>query len=301
MPQPPIASTDHEFLRAFRFASQRAWDDDAAVSDAAVGKVLLLGDIHNSREVFDAALDAAAAEGCDALVQVGDFWLQDNTWWGYAPERAAVMHSAVHSPIPVVVVDGNHEVWPCLSEFQQHPDSAAARRLGRPLHLGGSLWWADRGCAWSWAGRRFGALGGAASPDRWGDLAEYRWEQETTTRADLERLLGNADGGLDILFCHDAPAGTTGLNSGLLYRLHPYLQHEADTVRALLRSAVDETEPALVVHGHWHQPNRCRLIHSSTEAVGLAGDGQPGCGAVLSISDMHVRCLDTLAADAPRP
>ena len=302
--QQSLASSDYEFLRVFRFGSERAWDDDAAVSDAAVGEVLLLGDIHNSRQVFDAALSAALDHRCDALVQVGDFWLQDCSWWDYAPDRAALMHSAVHSPIPVVVLDGNHEVWPCLTEFQQLPASAAPRRLGRPLHLGGSLWWADRGSTWSWAGRRFGALGGATSPDRWGDLAKYRWEHETTTREDLDRLVDNAPDGLDILICHDAPAGTTGLTIGLLRKLHPYLQHEADTVKALLRSAVDETEPTLVVHGHWHQQNRCRLIHSSTEAVGLAGDGRPGCAAILSISDMHARYLGPLdppAADTPHP
>ena len=153
-------------------------------------------------------------------------------------------------------------------------------------------------------GGAFGALGGATSPDRWGDLAKYRWEHETTTREDLDRLVDNAPDGLDILICHDAPAGTTGLTIGLLRKLHPYLQHEADTVKALLRSAVDETEPTLVVHGHWHQQNRCRLIHSSTEAVGLAGDGRPGCAAILSISDMHARYLGPLdppAADTPAP
>ena len=206
------------------------------------------------------------------LVQVGDFWLQDCTWRGFAPEHAGVMCSAVHAGLPVVVVDGNHEVWPCLSEFRQRDDIAAARAAGRPLHLGGSLWRADRRSTWSWAAMRFGALGGSASPDRWMPrVASHRWEQETTTREDLERLLGNAAGGLDVLICHDAaggldvlichdaPEGTTGLVSGLPWEMPPYLQHEADTVQALLQSAVDETQPAVVFHGHWHQKNRCRL------------------------------------------
>ena len=77
------------------------------------------------------------------------------------------MLSAVRSAIPVVVVDGNHEVWPCLTAFLGRDDTAEARSAGRPLHLGGSLWWADRGSIWTWSGKRFGALGGTASPDRW--------------------------------------------------------------------------------------------------------------------------------------
>ena len=109
---------------------------------------------------------------------------------------------------------------------------------------------------------RFGALGGSASPDRWMPrVASHRWEQETTTLEDLERLLGNAAGGLDVLICHDAPERTTGLVGGLPWEMPPYLQHEADTVQALLQSAVDETGPAVVFHGHWHQkepmPARC--------------------------------------------
>ena len=122
-------------------------------------------------------------------------------------------------------------------------------------------------------------------------VAAHRWEQETTTREDLERLLGNAAGGLDVLICHDAPEGTTGLVSGLPWEMPPYLQHEADTVQALLQSAVDETQPAVVFHGHWRQPNRCRL-NARSEVVGLAADGSSQSAAVLSISDLQTRYVD---------
>ena len=161
----------------------------------------------------------------------GDFWLQDSGWNRFAPEYAGAMSTAVHAAMPVVVIDGNHEVWPCLSEFAQRDDTAAARRAGRPLHLGGSLWWADRGSTWTWAGRRFGALGGSASPDRWiPAVANKRWDQETTTQQDLQRLLDNAADGLDVLVCHDAPEGTTGLVSGLPWEMPPPIQHAADTL-----------------------------------------------------------------------
>ena len=130
MQWPPLSSSDYEFLRSFRFRPERAWDDDAAVSDAAVGKVMLLGDIHNNRQVLDAALRTAADEDCDVLVQVGDFWLQDSGWNRFAPEYAGAMSTAVHAAMPVVVIDGNHEVWPCLSEFAQRDDTAAARPSG---------------------------------------------------------------------------------------------------------------------------------------------------------------------------
>ena len=294
MQWPPLSSRDREFLLGFKFCAERAWDDDVAVSDAAVRRVMLLGDIHNNRRVLDAALRTAADEDCDVLVQVGDFWLQDSGWNRFAPEYAGAMSTAVHAAMPVVVIDGNHEVWPCLSEFAQRDDTTAARRAGRPLHLGGSLWWADRGSTWTWAGRRFGALGGSASPDRWiPAVANKRWDQETTTQQDLQRLLDNAADGLDVLVCHDAPKGTTGLVSGLPWKMPTGLQRKADTVQELVRSAVDATEPEVVFHGHWHQPNRCRLNHRS-EVVGLAADGSPNSAAVLSISDLRTQYTDPM-------
>ena len=292
MQWPPLSSSDREFLRRFKFCPERAWDDDAAVSDAAVSKVMLLGDIHNSRRVLDAALRTASDEGCDVVVQVGDSWMHDCTWQKSPPEHAGAMCSAVHARIPVVVVDGNHEVWPCLSEFLQRDDTVSARDSGRPLHLGGSLWWADRGSTWTWSGARFGALGGSASPDRWRPaVAPYRREQETTTREDLERLLDNAAAGLDVLICHDAPEGTTGLISGMSGVMPPYLQYEADTVQALLQSAVDETQPVVIFHGHSHQQNRCRL-NDRSDVIGLKADSHPGCVAILSISDLQTDDVD---------
>ena len=63
------------------------------------------------------------------LVQVGDFWLQDSGWSRFAPEYAGAMSTAVHAAMPVVVIDGNHEVWPCLTEFQRR-----GRHQRRPSH-----------------------------------------------------------------------------------------------------------------------------------------------------------------------
>ena len=41
------------------------------------------------------------------------------------------MIAAAKAAMPVVVTDGNHEVWPCLSQFMEHhdgrPETAALR------------------------------------------------------------------------------------------------------------------------------------------------------------------------------
>ena len=231
------------------------------------------------------------------LVQVGDFWLEDSTWRRWAPRKAHLMYTALQAPVPVVVVDGNHEGWPCLTSFRGSDDAVAARRTGQPVHLGGSLWWADRGSVWSWSGARFGALGGTVSPDKWiPKLAKHRWEEETTTQADLQRLIDNAPEGLDLLICHDAPADTQGLVGGM--QIPEDLEREAAELRELLQSAVNATTPEVVFHGHWHQQNRCRINHDATEVIGLAADGNPASAASCR-SPPSKHAMSTHSADPP--
>ena len=125
------------------------------------------------------------------------------------------------------------------------------------------------------------------SPDRWiPAVAKRRWEHEATTQADLDRLIANASDGRDVLICHDAPAATRGMDSGLPWRTPTGLDRRASAVRDLLQTAVDATKPSLVFLGHWHQQNR-HCIRSGADVVGLAADGRPACAAVLSVSDLQ--------------
>ena len=71
-----------------------------------------------------------------------------------------------------------------------------------------------------------------------------------TTHDGPDQLLRNAADGLEVLICHDAPAATTGLVSGLPWEMPTGLRREADSVQRLLQAAVDATEPSLVFHGH---------------------------------------------------
>ena len=155
----------------------------------------------------------------------------------------------------------------------------------RPLHLGGSIWWAWRRSVWRWGGRRFGALGGAVSPDRRDPtVRHWRWDDEATTQDDLERLIGNVDaefgGQLDVLFTHDAPAQVQNLKSGMT-GIPPDVQHSANVGRRLLAGVVERTQPAYVLHGHWHQANRER-VSDRADVIGLAEDGRRDSAAPLS-------------------
>ena len=298
----PSSQAFDEFDDGLRFRPALRWDETPAVGDSAVGRVLVLGDIHDNAKALAGALHRAAVLRCDALVQVGDFWLQDALWARRKPQTcscdvdwAELLWLAVEAPIPVVVIDGNHEAWPCLTQFHQRPDVIEAQAAGRPLHLGGSLWWADRGSTWTWGGARCGALGGAVSPDKWMPaLAGVRWaDEEAPTVGDLQRLVANAAGGLDVLFCHDAPTGVRGLRSGLHWQVPVHIEAQAGKVRRLLRAAVDRTKPRLVFHGHWHQRNHEHLRGGATEVFGLA-DGAASwsnCAAVLDTAPLRAAYL----------
>lgn len=275
----------------FEFATERSWDGSADVADDAVGKVLVVGDIHgNAAYLADAV---ARAVGCDAdvIVQVGDFWLADRHWSRFSAAQSNFMQAAFDSPVPIIVVDGNHEVWPSLGRYALTSAAREARAARRPLHLGGSLWWAWRGSVWHWGGRAFAALGGAVSIAK--DIRErrpYRWSEEATTRDDVEQLIVNADaefgGRLDVLFTHDAPSQVRGLRSQVA-GIPVYIDHEANDVRRLLAEAVERTQPELVLHGHWHQANR-EHISERTEVFGLAEDARRGSTALLSTRTLTV-------------
>ena len=269
----------------YEFTTDKAWDDTPEVSENAVSDVLVVGDIHGDEQHLTNAIDQAVDFGCDVVVQVGDFWLGDRHWSRFNHVESAYMHAAHDSPLPIVVIDGNHEIWPSLGRYALGAEARAAFKSRRPLHLGGSIWWAWRGSVWRWGARRFGALGGAVSPDRRDrTLRHWRWDDEGTTEDDLERFIANADlefgGRLDVLFTHDAPAQVQNLKSGMT-GIPWDIQHAANVGRRLLAEAVDHTQPTYVLHGHWHQANH-EHINDHTEVLGLAEDGRSNSTALIS-------------------
>ena len=279
----------------YQFTAERAWDDVTRMQPDAVNRVLVVGDIHGEIRHLRRAMARAAELEVDVIVQVGDFWLDDSSWSRHGATEAVFMWAAHDSLCPIIVVDGNHEAWPALSRFAATPAAQEATSSRRPLHLGGSCWWAWRGSVWQWAHVRCGALGGAVSPDRAEpDVRRWRWPEEAATQDDLDRLLANVqhdhDCRLDVLVTHDSPAQVQGLVSNISW-VPPDVQAACDGNRRLLAHAVDRTQPKLVIHGHWHKANR-EHINPRTEVIGLANDGRPKNLALLTLDDPpHVEFL----------
>ena len=252
----------------------------------AMARVLCVGDIHGNVPATRRAVAAAVSNGCSAVLQVGDFWVSITL-----PGRPVSKHVRVarQSPVPWLWIDGNHEVWPTLS-----PDGGRTPQWrGRPVHMGGSLWWMTRGTVWEMAGTRFGAMGGAVSPDKWMPGLEYhRWDAEAPVTADFDELAANAaPEGLDVLISHDAPAGVTGLRSKPGSRIPVDLDLGIRQVRDKLTEVVKSLRPSLVVHGHWHHRYRSGIPAAGPdgpEVIGLAAaDITPGPDSmlILDLSD----------------
>ena len=293
-----LRDASEEAFAGGRWRPARTWEEDPAVADGAVKRVLVLGDIHNQRRRPRRRLDPRRTRTlrrsglCRRLLAagllVGHPDPRTHTEGYPSLSWPPLMQLAMRAPVPVVVIDGNHEVWPCLAAYAQRPDVVEARAAGRPLHLGGTLWWADRGSTWTWGGRRCGALGGAVSPDKFiPRLAPYRWPDcEAPSRGDLQRLLANAPDGLDVLFCHDAPTSVGGLK-GLPEALIPArILAECNEVRHLLqdRRRGDRTPPRVP---RPLAPNETTNTSgdANTEVFGLNRDGRAGCIAIVDLDD----------------
>ena len=283
MPAVTLTPSQHTELIA-PYRSDRVWEDASELANEAVKRIMLVGDIHGDVLALRMAVQEAERRQCDVVIQVGDFWLQDSSWAEFEPGRAMAMLTAKQSRVPVVVVDGNHEVWPTLTPLLESPDAAAALKAGKPLHLGGSLWWALRGSVWRWSDLTFGALGGAVSVDKFiPDTKGYRWPAEATTVEDCERLLANTpDGGLDVLLTHDAPAQVRGLRGGMPY-IPPEIEAEARKERLMLADVVEQVQPRALFHGHWHERNH-EWISEHTEVFGLNNNLRRG---FLAVAVLH--------------
>ena len=267
---------------------------------------MLLGDIHNSRPVLDAALRTAADNNCDVLIQVGDFWLQDTNWRGYHPNLCDAHAQRGSRPNA------------CCRRRRQPRSVAVADRVSGPRrHPGGSRRWpaaASGGIAVVgrprqrlelWSQRRFGALGGSVSPNKWQPgVATWIWPQEVITQArrrpaQTQRLRRARR----ILISHDAPADTTGLISGMW--MPPSVHDEALAAQLLVQDAVDATGPGSGVPRPLaptktaaDSPTAAKSSASPPTAPHIVPRSSP---SPTSKPPTSTRCSANMATDPPTP
>lgn len=212
------------------------------------GPFVVAGDWHGDQGWAITAIRSAAREGASIMLHVGDFALD---WPG--PKRARyedrLNKCLLEFGITLIVSGGNHDNWDTLEKLPVEEDGLATFRSNiRVLPRGGRT---------EIAGLVVGGLGGAFSVDQ-----EHRtegkdwWRNEEPTSEDAQRLI--AEGPVDVLITHDAPAGFPLTSE---FGLPPEIISQAEQTRILLREVTDSLAPAHVFCGHWHQRAIYELTH----------------------------------------
>lgn len=212
--------------------------------------IAVFDDWHGAAGWALTAIRSAARQGVRTAIHVGDFGFD---WPGVKRGRyeAKLNRYLVDLGITLVVSGGNHDNWDTLEKLHVDDDGLATVRSNiRVLPRGGRT---------LIEGLAVGGLGGAFSVD-----FEHRtegkdwWLNEEPTREEAEALI--ADGPLDILVTHDAPAGVPLKGD---FQLSTDLIEKANNTRDLLREVVDALAVPHLFCGHWHQRCIHELSHSN--------------------------------------
>lgn len=227
-------------------------------------KVLLAGDWHSNTPRAIDLIRVARAKGCTVVLQLGDFGF-------WVPEPRTANHldridaACVENDVTVLWVDGNHECHPVLNGIPLEPEGFRRIR-SRIIHL-------PRGFRWTWHGEVWLALGGAHSVDTFMRKEGVSvWQEEHISEGDARRA---AEGGhADVMVTHDCPDNVDipNLSPGS-FPAHEVARGEDH--RQMLGSVVDEVQPFMLFHGHYHvryTSTRPRPSGGDTMIVGLADD-----------------------------
>ncbi|OCB56105.1 metallophosphatase [Mycobacterium malmoense] len=226
--------------------------------------IAIAGDWHGDTRYGVAVIEHAAKRDATVLVHLGDFGD------GFTDDYLNVLNDALdHCGIVLGFVDGNHQDFDRLLTWPVGADGPRYLR-DRIVHL-------PRGFRWQWSQTRCLALGGAYSIDRFlRTPGQSWWAQEWLTKQQAREAA--AAGPVDVMFCHDCPAGLTvpgaardrlGLPTDEL--------HRSELGRQRLRSVVEVVRPVRLWYGHFHHRHQAVLYGDGYRTVvdGLGRNGDP--------------------------
>jgi predicted phosphodiesterase len=224
--------------------------------------VLAVGDTHGNLPWMKSVFQYAYKSGANAILHLGDFgfWVDSEATDRYLQ---GVEQEAQEWEIPIYWVDGNHEDHSRTAEFNS-PD--------RPMtvHL-------PRGFRWTWWGKRFMALGGAFSVDRYMRTENVGWwAGEELSLNDIEYASRDDGVPVDVVVAHDCPTGVDIPGVGADFKTQvrgefpDHMLYGASVHRDKVRRVYDATCPKLWAHGHYH---RCyERFMGGTRFLGLDCD-----------------------------
>lgn len=230
------------------------------------GCVAALGDWHGNTRYAVRVIHHLASRGVRRFVHTGDFA------YNFRPEfLRAIDNELARFDADLAFVPGNHENYDYLDSVPIDFDGTG-RISDRIVYL-------PRGVRWSWDGREWLGLGGAASIDRMqreqvGPGREW-WPQELITEADVQTA--TAGGHADVLITHDAPT-SVHIDLPPFSWIPPEDEAAAFEQRSLLERVVEAVTPKVLVHGHHHTHLQTKAVTRSGHeylAISLDCDGSP--------------------------
>ncbi|AER47997.1 hypothetical protein SEA_HOKKEND_146 [Mycobacterium phage HokkenD] len=212
-------------------------------------RIAVVGDLHGNHVWAPRIVEHVASNGCDVIVQVGDYGL-----WTDGPGLKLFqrrLHEAlVKHDVTLYWLDGNHEDFNNIhSRLKGREAQPLYKAFPRIVHL-------PRGFRWEWWGKTWMALGGAASVDRLARTpGKSWWPGELLSDEDVE--FASRPGGVDVIVSHDCPYGVDipkiGIGTPNADSDWPYVTLvESGEHRRRVRDVVEATRPTLIVHGHYH-------------------------------------------------
>ncbi|MDQ0259548.1 metallophosphoesterase [Sinomonas atrocyanea] len=200
------------------------------------------GDWHGDIQIARHTVRVLGRLGIKTLFHVGDLAVR---WPGREKGKfdRRLEHELASAGVQFLFADGNHDNHKELRGLPLQADGT--RRLSDHVS------YIPRGTVLEVGELRIGALGGAYSVDRkWRTEGKDLWaDLEEPTALEAELLISR--GPIDVLICHDVPAGVTGLRHDL--KLPREIDFASRRTRDLLQHVVESMRPRLAFAGHWHQ------------------------------------------------
>jgi predicted phosphodiesterase len=210
-------------------------------------KLLMLGDTHGDTAWIRHAIHVAKNNGCEKIVQLGDFG-----FWPHFDDGVRfldkVSRDVSNAGLELYWVDGNHENHDAIAEMvHESPQPYLA-----PVEHKPNIFYLPRGYGWKWDGVRFMALGGAYSVD-----GPYRtpgmswWAGETIKDVDVLRATSAKN--VDVMLTHDCPYGAAAIDpEGPEDRMKDRWPQSVANMKRI-RMVCDELQPSVLFHGHHHR------------------------------------------------
>lgn len=219
--------------------------------------IAVIGDVHARTAWTVKAIEYAAAEGAQEIIQVGDFafWFDDSF-------IDAVSDVLDRTGLQLKFVEGNHDNPEVYNNLRIDDDGFGVLRHNiRRIPRGHTWALTDEVTAMG--------FGGAVSVDRDGRTPHVTWWPGESIRYSEVMQTIYAGKRADIMFTHDAPSGVNipGINKDNDKYWPADAVRDSNHNRYLLRQVVDSVRPTMLFCGHYHVRHTDILVGDDYETT----------------------------------